>query len=145
MLANVTSAAIVGIDAFFVQVEVDLGRGLPAFSIVGLPDVSVKESRDRVRAALRNLGFEFPDGRVTVNLAPAKVRKEGPGYDLPIALGILAASGDVPRERLKAFVCAGELALDGSVRSVPGVLAMGLAASKRKCALIIPSENVIAP
>lgn len=142
MLARVTSAAMAGIEARFVRVEVDLARGLPTFSIVGLPDVSVRESRDRVRSAFKNAGFAFPEGRVTVNLAPAKVRKEGPGYDLPIALGILAGADILPRERAGEVVCAGELALDGTLRPIHGTLAMGMAAAAEGFALMIPADNM---
>lgn len=141
MLAQVTGAAIVGIDALLVRVEVDIARGLPAFSIVGLPDAAVKESRDRVRAAFKNSGFPFPDGRVTVNLAPAEVRKAGSAYDVPIALGILAASGKLAGRSLAKWMCAGELALDGSIRPVHGALLMSVAAARHDRALLLPREN----
>jgi magnesium chelatase family protein len=114
-----------GIDAYLVKVEVDVSGGLPAFDIVGLPDASVKESKERVRAALRNSGFEFPLSRITVNLAPADIRKEGPLFDLPIAMGILAATGQVPfNDLLSGAVMVGELSLEGLLRTVPGSLAM---------------------
>ncbi len=108
MLANVLSAAIVGVDAHLVDVEVDISSGLPQFSIVGLPDATVRESRDRVRAALKNSGFHFPVKKVTVNLAPANIKKEGAGLDLAIALGILAAEDIIPSEAVKGYVFVGE-------------------------------------
>jgi len=109
-------------------VEVDTARGLPSFTIVGLPDTAVQESRERVQAAVKNAGMEFPRQRVTVNLAPADLRKEGPAYDLPIALGVLAASGQVDPGRLEQIMAVGELSLDGSVRHVRGVLPMAVVA-----------------
>ncbi len=124
MLAVARTFALVGIEASPVRVEVDVGRGLPAFSIVGLPDAAVRESRERVRAALINSGFKFPMQRITANLAPADLRKVGPGFDLAIAAGLLAASNQLPVEHLERFALAGELALDGAIRSVPGALAM---------------------
>lgn len=122
MLAVVKSIALHGLRGHLVQVEVDIGGGLPAFEIVGLPDTAVREARDRVRAALKNAGFEFPLGRITVNLAPADLRKEGPGYDLALAAGILAATEQVPAVAAARFVYFGELSLDGTVRGVCGVL-----------------------
>lgn len=127
MYSRVVSAAVMGVEAYLVTVEVDLAPGLPAFNTVGLPDVAVKESKDRVASALKNAGFQFPPRRITVNLAPADVRKEGPAFDLPIALGILAASGQIPPERLTGRAVIGELALDGAVRAVRGSLPMALA------------------
>src|SRR6516165_8230730 len=115
MLARLRTAAVVGIDARPVYVEVDVSFGLPCFTMVGLPDASVRESRDRVRSAIRNSGFEFPPHRVTVNLAPADVRKAGASFDLPIALGILAAQGVVDRREIADLVLLGELSLDGSI------------------------------
>lgn len=122
MLAVVKSVALYGLQGYLVRVEVDIGGGLPAFEIVGLPDVAVREARDRVRAALKNAGFTFPLGRITVNLAPADIRKEGPGYDLALAAGILAATGQVPAEAAARFVYLGELSLEGTVRGICGVL-----------------------
>jgi len=142
MLATAKSAALIGVEAREVHVEVDLSRGLPAFAIVGLPDASVKESRDRVRAAFQNAGFKFPEGRVTVNLAPAEVRKAGPAYDLPIALAILAAMEVVPPQALETMLCAGELALDGRIRRVHGTLSMGLTAMKRGWQGLLPRANL---
>jgi magnesium chelatase family protein len=132
MMARVWSCATVGIDGVFVHVEADLGVGLPSFTIVGLPDAAVRESRERVLAAVRNCGFEFPARRITINLAPAHVRKEGAGFDLPIAVAILLASGQLPRGGgLEEGVVVGELALDGGVRAVRGMLAI-LSAARRE-------------
>jgi magnesium chelatase family protein len=130
MLARVFSACLAGVDAALVRVEVDVSQGLPAFATVGLPDPVVRESRERVRTAVRNSGFAFPLERVTVNLAPADVRKEGVSFDLPIALGLLAATGAVKLERLARLLVVGELALDGAIHPVRGVLAMALAAGR---------------
>jgi len=107
MLATVLSSALQGIDATLVEVEVDLRRGLPQLSIVGLPEAAVRESRERVRSAIRNSGYEFPAERITINLAPADLRKEGSAYDLPFALGLPAAAGTLPRDRLAGHVICG--------------------------------------
>ncbi len=142
MLARVNSAAVLGIDAYPVQVEVDISRGLRSFIIVGLPDVAVRESRERVESAIRNSGFEFPLERITVNLAPADIRKEGPSFDLPIALGILVATGQVSIEDLDEAVLIGELSLDGHLRRVAGALPVALGArSAGQRALIVPPDN----
>jgi magnesium chelatase family protein len=122
MLAKVHAAAIVGLEGAIVEVEVDTSRGLPSFIIVGLPDTAVQESRERVQAAVKNAGLVFPRQRVTVNLAPAALRKEGPAYDLPIALGVLAASEQIHPEWLEETMAVGELSLDGSLRHIVGVL-----------------------
>ena len=124
MFALARTFALVGVDAEPVYVEVDIGGGLPSFTIVGLPDAAVRESRERVRSALRNSGFKYPDHRITVNLAPADVRKAGPGFDLTIAAAILAATGQLPRSVVDNYALAGELALDGAIRPAPGALAM---------------------
>jgi len=137
--AVVASSTIVGVDAVAVEVQVDVSTGLPAFSIVGLGDTAVLEARDRVRAALRACGFDFPSARVTVNLAPAPIRKHGTGFDLPIALGILAATGQVPRGAADA-VAVGELALNGGVRPVPGLLAHAIAADRRGLPLLLSED-----
>ena len=123
MLAKSRTCAVVGLDGFVVEVEVDISPGLPAFNIVGLPDTSVQESRQRVRAAIRNSGHEFPMRRITVSLAPADLRKAGPAYDLPIATAILLSSGQVSQLPESALLL-GELALDGAVRHTTGVLPM---------------------
>jgi len=128
MLAKVLSSAVLGVDAYLVAVEVDIALGLPTFNTVGLPDVAVKESRDRVKAAIKNSGFEFPAKRITVNLAPADIKKEGAAFDLPTAIGILAAEELVRPGRLSEFVILGELSLDGSVRPIRGALSMAVAA-----------------
>ena len=140
-LAIVHSRALTGIQAAAVAVEVDLAPGLPGFAIVGLPEAAVKEARDRVRAAIHNSGFTFPAKRITVNLAPADLPKEGGGFDLPIALGILAASGQIPLESLRACEFIGELALDGSLRPVRGALAAALSAGTADRALLLPIAN----
>jgi magnesium chelatase family protein len=141
MATSIRSAALSGITARALTVEADIASGLPGFAVVGLPDAAVSESRDRVRAAIKNSGFSFPTGRVTVNLAPADCRKEGAGYDLPIALAILAASGFVTRLPFEAIFI-GELSLDGTVRPVPGVLAIAeLARESGASFLFVPVEN----
>ena len=142
MLARIWSASLVGIDALKVGVEVDLSGGLPGVVVVGLPDTSVQESRERVKAALKNAGFPFPMRKVVVNLTPADVRKEGPIYDLPIAIGILAAADLVSRECLDQYLLLGELSLDGSLRPVAGVMAMAAAAHQLGIkGLIVPEDN----
>ena len=140
MLANVLSAAIVGVDAHLVDVEVDISSGLPQFSIVGLPDATVRESRDRVRAALKNSGLHFPVKKITVNLAPANIKKEGAGLDLAIALGILAAEEIIPTDAIKGHVCVGELSLDGRLKSIPGALSIGVVCRHRH-RVLISAEN----
>ena len=142
MLAKVCSAAVNGIEAYPVEVEVDSGYGESYCVIVGLPDAAVKESRDRVSTAMGNSGFRFPIGKTTINLAPADVRKEGPSFDLPIALGILAASEQFASDQLENFVMVGELALNGAVRPVKGVLPIALKARKDgKIGVLVPVEN----
>ena len=131
MLAKVLSSAVLGIDAYRVEVEVDIASGLPSFSTVGLPEASVKESKERVKSAITNSGYRFPDDRITVNLAPADIKKEGTGFDLPIALGILAATGIVPAEGLERCLILGELSLDGRVKPVRGSLPTSLAVTSR--------------
>jgi magnesium chelatase family protein len=140
MLAKVTSAALVGLDAHLVDVEVDIAGGLPQFSVVGLPDTTVRESRDRVRSALKNSGFHFPAKRITVNLAPAGLKKEGSGLDLAIAIGILVAEEAIPPAAVERRVLIGELSLDGRVKPVMGALSFGLACRKGYD-LVLPAEN----
>ncbi|MCL4299767.1 MAG: YifB family Mg chelatase-like AAA ATPase [Anaerolineae bacterium] len=141
MLAKVTSCAIVGLEGALIEVEVDIARGLPSMTIVGLPDIAVQESRERVRAAIKNSGLPFPAERVTVNLAPADIRKAGPAYDLPIAIGLLLASEQIYGNVEKAIVM-GELSLDGSVRHVSGVLPMtNLAKQEGFTILFVPVED----
>ena len=142
MLSIIKSSALMGIDSYAVLVEVDLSSGLPAFDIVGLPDNAVKESRERVRTAIKNAGFSFPAKRITINLAPADTRKEGASFDLPIAVGILNAAGVLPEASTANYFISGELSLDGSVRPVNGVLPMVYGALQNgitKC--IVPFEN----
>src|SRR5438067_10277443 len=124
MLAKVRSCAVIGLEGALVEVEIDLSNGLAGFMIVGLPDTAVNEAKDRVRAAIKNSGCLFPLKRITVNLAPAVLRKEGPAYDLPIAIGVLRASEQIPAEPLVGAIFLGELALDGVLRHTPGVLPM---------------------
>jgi magnesium chelatase family protein len=142
MLATIHSAALLGIDAYPVECEVDIAPGLPVFQTVGLPDAAVKESKDRVKSAVSNSQFEFPIQRITVNLAPADTKKEGPSFDLPMALGILAANGDLTPEQTNDYWVVGELALDGKVRPVRGCLSIALAARDQKVrGLLLPAEN----
>jgi magnesium chelatase family protein len=142
VLATAQTFTLDGIAARPVRVEVDVHRGLPAFSVVGLPDAAVREARERVRAALVNCGFEFPLRRIVANLAPASLRKAGPGMDLAIAVALLSASGQLDLAKLPRIALVGELALDGSVRPIPGVLAIAEAARERAIeALAVPAEN----
>jgi magnesium chelatase family protein len=142
MLACLRTAAVFGVDACAVHVEVDVSFGMPRFTMVGLPDVGVRESRDRVRSAIRNSGFEFPAHRITVNLAPADVRKAGASFDLPIALGILAAQGIVERRHIADVVLLGELSLDGSIHPARGVLPIAAAARREGVsAILLPVPN----
>ena len=143
MLSRIESCGLTGINGFDVKVEINLSGGMPMFEIVGLPDASVKESRERVRAALKNSGFEFPNGRITVNLAPADLKKEGPAYDLAIALGLLGCSGKIDPDALKSICVIGELSLDGSLRPVRGALPMVIHARSRGIpAMLLPEENI---
>jgi magnesium chelatase family protein len=142
VLAQVQSAALRGIDAFAVAVEVDVSFGLPLFAMVGLPDASVRESRDRVRAAIRNAGLDFPVDRITVNLAPADVRKAGASFDLPIAIAILAATGVVPRHDTRSLAVVGELSLDGALLPSRGVLPLAIGLRRQGIdALLLPYAN----
>jgi magnesium chelatase family protein len=154
VLASVRSYALLGVDAREVRVEVDVGRGLPSFSIVGLPDAAVREARERVRAALLNSDFKFPQDRITVNLAPANLPKAGPGFDLAIAAALAIASGQLSEPALAGAALMGELALDGSIRAAPGALPMAELARRRHCrTFIVPPAcareaalaNLIAP
>ncbi|NNL77904.1 MAG: YifB family Mg chelatase-like AAA ATPase [Desulfobacterales bacterium] len=142
MLAKVLSTAVLGIDAYRVEVEVDITSGLPTFATVGLPEASVKESKERVKSAISNSGYRFPDDRITVNLAPANIKKEGTGFDLPIALGILAATGIIPSQNISQYLFLGELSLDGRIKPVKGSLPMALAAKKAGYkAIVVPYDN----
>lgn len=140
MLAKVRSVALVGLDAHLIDVEVDIAGGLPQFSVVGLPDTTVRESRDRVRAALKNTGFHFPAKRITVNLAPADIKKEGAGLDLAIAIGILLAEEVIGTDSVTQRVLVGELSLDGQIKPVSGALSIGLACRKAYD-LLLPAQN----
>jgi magnesium chelatase family protein len=143
MLARICSAAVLGVDAYPVDVEVDITNGLPSFSTVGLPHGAVKEGRERVSAALVNAGFSFPLRRITVNLAPADIRKDGSAFDLPIALGILVASGQLPGDRIQNRMVLGEVGLEGDLRPVRGALSMALAArAARYQGVLLPHANV---
>ncbi len=141
MLAKVLSSTLIGIDAYLVDVEVDIVSGLPAFSIVGLPDNAVKESKERVKAAIKNSGYSFPTKRITVNLAPADIKKEGTIFDLPMALGILKAEGIISNDSLSDYLILGELSLDGSVKSIRGALSISVCAKKLGKGLILPAVN----
>ena len=144
MLARVPSATLRGIEAVRVAVEVDVTSGLPSFTTVGLPDSTVRESRDRIRAAIRNTGFQFPMERITVSLAPADVRKEGPAFDLPMALGILGATEVIRQQAFERCLVVGELALDGGLRPVRGILAVALLCRRAGVPrLLVPAANAI--
>ncbi len=142
MLAKVNSSIIIGMDGYPLDIEIDISKGLPVFSTVGLPDSAVKESKDRVKAAIKNSGYEFPQRRITVNLAPADVKKEGACYDLPIALGILAATDLFDKTGLEQLAVVGELSLDGAVRGVRGLLPMVVSAKEQGLhTIFVPAEN----
>src|SRR5512145_1028924 len=128
MLSRIFSCAVVGLEGVVIEVEVDYTNGLPGITIVGLPDAAVQESRERVQTAVKNAGLHFPRHRIVVNLAPATVRKEGPAYDLPIALGVILLSGSLPAAVIEGPLVIGELSLDGVVRHARGVLPMAAAA-----------------
>ncbi|UCH20554.1 MAG: YifB family Mg chelatase-like AAA ATPase [Deltaproteobacteria bacterium] len=142
MLAKILSSAVIGVDAYLVEVEVDITNGLPTFTTVGLPEAAVKESKERVKSAISNSGYSFPDDRITVNLAPANIKKEGTGFDLPIALGILVATQIIPQNITTKYLMLGELSLDGRIKPVNGSLPMALAAKKAGyTGIIVPFEN----
>jgi len=142
LLANVLSSAVLGVDAYVVEVEVDIRRGLPSFQTVGLPETAVKESKDRVKSAIKNSGYRFPDDRITVNLAPADIKKEGTGFDLPIAIGILVAMGVVPQDIVSEYLILGELSLDGRIKRVKGALPIALLAENSGLrGVIVPKGN----
>src|SRR5918912_1029624 len=142
MLARLRSAAVFGVEAYPVRIEVDVSFGLPSFTMVGLPDTTVRESRDRVRLAIRNSGLEFPPHRITVNLAPADVRKAGSSFDLPIALGVLATTGQLAAAALENTLVLGELSLDGSIHPTRGVLPIAASARREGLAgILLPSSN----
>jgi len=142
MIARILSSAVIGIDAYIVEVEVDISQGLPAFSTVGLPEGAVRESKERVKASIKNSGYQFPTDRITVNLAPADIKKEGSAFDLPMAIGILTATGVVPYTSDQKYLIMGELSLDGLIRPVKGVLPVAVEAKKMGFdGIFLPSEN----
>ncbi len=144
MLSRIFSCGVVGLDGVVIEVEVDTNRGKPFITIVGLPDTAVQESKERVNSAIKNSGFLFPRAKVTVNLAPADVRKEGPAYDLPIAVGILVASKQINPQMLEKSLVVGELSLDGTLRHVRGVLPMAaLARQEGFQRLIVPAIDSV--
>ncbi|HSL61620.1 MAG TPA: magnesium chelatase domain-containing protein, partial [Desulfotignum sp.] len=144
MIAKTSSCSLCGIDAFVVDVEVDISMGLPVFQMVGLAEASVRESKERVRAAVNNSGYRFPMDRVVVNLAPADVQKTGTGLDLPVAVAILAASGLIPADAMRPYVLSGELSLDGRVKPVRGILPLALTAREQGFkGLLVPEENAL--
>jgi len=143
MLSKISSCSVIGIEGWLIQVEVDVATGLPMFSTVGLPDSSIRESKDRVKAAIKNCGYEFPNRRITVNLAPADIKKEGAGFDLPIAVGILEATETLRRKKEGNYCIVGELSLDGGVHKVNGILPMILVAKQLSMqGIILPEENI---
>ncbi|NQT33434.1 MAG: ATP-binding protein [Candidatus Omnitrophica bacterium] len=141
MIVKVASGSIFGINAWPVDVEVDVGGGLPCFSVVGLPDTAIRESRDRIRAAIKNSGYPFPDGKVTVNLSPADLKKEGVGFDLPIAVGILGATGNIKQEKLNDVLLCGELSLNGHLKPFRGALPIAMSLKNKYRSFILPKEN----
>ena len=142
MLARVLSSAVIGVEAYLIEVEVDIASGLPNFTTVGLPEVAVRESKERVKSAITNSGYAFPEHRITVNLAPAHIKKEGTGLDLPIALGILCAGGAVSQQQISKMLFLGELSLDGRIKPVFGSLSMALAAKKAGFqTIVVPRAN----
>ncbi len=141
-LSRVFSAVLYGIEAHLIDVEVDLSQGLPLLSIVGLPDMAVKESKDRLRSAIKNTGFNFPIKKITINLAPADLKKEGSSFDLPMALGILAAEGIIKEDLLRPYLIVGELSLDGRIKEIKGALPMAILAKKRGLnGVLVPYNN----
>ena len=143
MFSRVATCGLTGLDGHLIEVETDISNGIPAFDVVGLADTSVKEARERVRAAIKNSGFKFPNQRITLNLAPADIRKDGTDFDLPIAIGILVAAKIIPEESVKGYFISGELALDGSVRPVPGMLCKAITAKELNYdKMMIPSQNL---
>ncbi len=142
MLASLLSSALSGVDAFAVEVEIDVSNGIPGLKTVGLAEGAVREAQERVKSAIKNSGYDFPNRKITVNLAPADTRKEGSAFDLPIALGIMAATGALKRERLHSYLVLGELALDGRIKGIKGALPSALLARERKYAgVILPRQN----
>ncbi len=144
MIARILSSAVIGIDAYIVEVEVDISQGLPAFSTVGLPEGAVRESKERVKTSIKNSGYQFPSDRITVNLAPADIKKEGSAFDLPMAIGILSATGVIPENPDKKYLIMGELSLDGLIRPVKGILPVAVTAKEMGFdGIFLPSENAM--
>ena len=142
MLSKVFSVSLLGLEPYLVEIEIDVAQGLPAVSVVGLPDAAIKESKERVKSAIKNSGYNYPPDRITINLAPADIKKEGPAFDLPIALGVLAATSQINPRSLEEYIILGELALDGKIRSVKGVLPVALSMKKiERKKLILPEAN----
>jgi magnesium chelatase family protein len=142
MISKVKSCGLIGIDGYTIQVETDISNGIPSFEIVGLANVAVKESKERVRAAIKNSGFEFPAKKITINMAPANIRKEGSSFDLSIALGILISTGQLLNNEIDKYMFIGELSLDGEVRQVNGILPMAITAmNEGVCNLVLPWVN----
>jgi magnesium chelatase family protein len=142
MYGRVLAVAVIGVQGHLIRVEAHVGRGLPALTLAGLPGTGVLDGRERVRPAVESAGLEWPLRRVVVNLSPANVRKEGPGFDLPIAMGVLAASAQVPSTRLGGYVFTGELSLKGELVSTPGVLAVAMAAARARLeGVVVPAPN----
>lgn len=142
MIAKIYSSCVIGIDAYEVAVETDIGGGLPGFNIVGLPDMVIKESRDRIKSAIKNSGFSFPSKKITMNLAPADIKKEGASFDLPIALSILSSEGVLDWHTLEEFIFCGELSLDGKLKPIRGALPIAMAMKQmHKKILLLPKEN----
>jgi len=140
-LSRAFASAVIGIDARLIEIEVDLSRGLPAVIVVGLPDTAIKESKDRIRTAIKNSNFEYPGGRITINLAPANIKKEGPRFDLAIALALLTAGNRIQQTELDKYIILGELALNGEVRPIKGTLVTALSCARNKKGIIIPYAN----
>src|SRR4030042_5077794 len=142
MIAKVLSSAVIGIDAYVVEVEVDISQGLPSFATVGLPEGAVRESKERVKASVKNSGYDFPSDRITVNLAPADIKKEGSAFDLPMAIGILAATGVISGDMLSNYMVLGELSLDGLIRPIKGALSVAVKAREMNMkGIFLPLEN----
>jgi magnesium chelatase family protein len=141
MLSKVLSGSVSGINAYPVDVEVDVSKGMPSFSVVGLPDASIRESRDRIRSAIKNSGLSFPNGKITVNLSPAGIKKEGAGFDLPIAMGILAASGAIENGNMAGTIFCGELSLTGRLKSFNGALPIAISLKESARSFIVPASN----
>ena len=141
MLAQISSLSLNGLNVNQIKVEIDASLGLPSWDIVGLPDTAVKESKERVKSAIKNSGYEFPTRKIVVNLAPADIKKEGPNFDLPIAIAILVATGQILPEKISDFYFIGELGLDGTLRKSKGALSFSLFLKHTKAKLIVPKEN----